>query len=99
FPCRLSASSAPFFFPALPCLGATLGGPSFPTRRSSDLPALLRIVRMARGNNFCADALVRERVRSEPMKQGHHQAQRERAREPTQDRKSTRLNSSHVATS
>src|SRR2546427_2223481 len=70
------------------------------------IPALLRIVKMPRGNNFCADALVRERVRAGPDDgpvSSAHRGRRARGARHARarvsaaggDRKSTRLNSSH----
>src|SRR5439155_23629990 len=90
--------------------GDYLGLPSFPTRRSSDLPCELgiggfgqRSAHDLRGQHGCPSLIgartatgTAGRPASPPRRRGIRLRQR---RSPTQDRKSTRLNSSHVAIS
>src|SRR5207253_11473535 len=91
------------------CFTAPLALPSFPTRRSSDLALLGDPLELGRGGDSPA-ALAREDAQQRGQRQhpadGHGGARAgdrgeraDRGEQPVQDRKSTRLNSSHVAIS
>src|SRR5437870_6103670 len=73
---------------------------SFPTRRSSDLDPDLRAVRPNEPDLGCPDPVVHACFKRDPASPpDEEERQRRRSRKEQPDRKSTRLNSSHVANS
>src|SRR5205814_9602196 len=84
-----------FFF--LHCYRDLLDLHSFPTRRSSDLPKLVRLARLP-GVMYHRGSFQLSEVRRQNEDSNRQRSRRFR-REGTPDRKSTRLNSSHLGIS
>src|SRR5690606_41847250 len=88
-----------FFF--MSCLCAHRALPPFPTRRSSDLATPVAVGATGRRGGLplglhLLEQLPARRLLDEPAADGHKRPEQQPGRPADLDRKSTRLNSSHV---